>query len=172
MDKIKNIIASFGQKWPVLKTKMLSTKGIIYGSVAVVCILVIFAVVQSWGPRQGTILFGMCRAFIEINVPFPQTIRHRYVEQYRKGVRIYYTHTDAFGQKIQENIECAFYQDPTHGVQLELVYFSNIKPITVKTPALGKGKLYQVKQEYIDLFNASKSPAAILHNDPDLSLPN
>lgn len=172
MKKIKNFTTDFKSNWPALKKKMLGTEGIIYGAISIIVVFALFVIIQSCTPRKGSILFGMCSAFIEINVPFPETVRHIYVEQYRKAVRIYYTHVDSFGQTLQEDIECSFFQDPYKGVQLELVYFNNIKDVTKKSPVPGKGKLYQVEQEHIDLFNNSKSPSAIINSKPDLALPN
>jgi len=54
---------------------------------------------------------------------------------------------------------------------VESIYIDTVKEITAKERAAGKGRLYKVEQEYIDLFNNSLSPKAIMSQDPDLTLP-
>ncbi|MCI5060373.1 MAG: hypothetical protein MRY79_04795 [Alphaproteobacteria bacterium] len=157
--------------WPEIKEWASSTEGIVVGALSVIVLFVIVSIVQSCTPRKGTILYGMCGAFLEQQVPYPETIQHSHVEQYRKAVRIYYTHTDSFGQYMMRKIECAFVQDPEKGVQLESVILDHIDHITHNKPIVGKGKLYQVRQEYVDKFNESKSPSAILLNEPNIILP-
>lgn len=161
----------FKQNWPVIKKKATSTEGIRYGVGGFILLFIIFSLFQSCAPRKGTLLYGICGAFLELHIPYPSSLYHARVEQYRKALRIYYNHTDSFGQYQREMIECAFIQDPEKGVQLETVFIDHIKPITKKERTVGKGRLYQVEQKYIDLFNLARSPAAIMSQDPDLSLP-
>ncbi len=155
----------------MLKKYLTSTHGIISSFILVIVLFVTVAVVQSCTPRKGTILYGMCKSFLEVQIEYPHMIKYSSVEQYRKAIRIYYTHTDSFGQYQMEFVECTFYQDPQKGVQLENVFFDNVKEVTEEVRIPGKGRLYAVKREYIDLFNRSRSPAAIVNNNPDLSLP-
>lgn len=154
-----------------LKKKLLSTKFIIWSASVFGFLFLIFIIVQSCAPRKGNILYGMCLSFLELQVPFPETIEPKEIEFYRKGTRIYFTHLDGYGEYRLETLECAFEQDPQKGVQLESAYFNYVKPSTNKERIIGKGRLYAVKQEEIDLFNRSLSPAAILQ-DIDLSLPD
>lgn len=148
-----------------------TTSGIISIAVTVLLLGLIFFIVQSCTPKKGTILYGICGSFLEQQLTFPETISHTWVEQYRKAVRIYYSHLDAFGEYQVEMIECAFVQDPQKGVQLESVFFNYVKEITSAERVPGKGRLYKVEQKHIDLFNRSMSPAAILKNNPNLELP-
>lgn len=171
-DKIIKFIPWFKDNWPELKEKATSTQGIITGAVSVLVLFVVVMIVQSCTPRKGTILYGMCKSFLEVQIPFPETIEHSFVEQYRKAIRIYFTHTDPFGQYQMEYIECSFFQDAAKGVQLESVYFDHVKKITETTRAPGKGRLYAVKEKHIEMFNNSRSPAAIVKNNPDLTLPD
>ena len=154
-----------------LKKTLLSTKFIIWSASVFGLLFLIFIIVQSCAPRKGNILYGMCMSFLELQVPFPDTIQPKEIEFYRKGARIYFTHLDGYGEYRLETIECAFEQDPQKGVQLDSAYFNYVKASTNKERIVGKGRLYAVKQEEIDLFNKSLSPAAILQ-DIDLSLPD
>jgi len=154
-----------------LKEKLFTTKVIIWGVVGFAVFSIILLTVQSMMPRQGNIVYGMCARFLELQVPFPETIEQKDIELYRKGVRINYTHYDGFGEYRLEMIECSFLQDPERGVQLESVLFNYVKPSTYNERIVGKGRLYSVRKEVIDLFNDSKSPAAMLQ-DIDLSIPD
>jgi len=71
-------------------------------------LLIILLGMLSCSPKKGTILYGICSAFLEQMITYPHTIQHTAVEQYPAAVRIYYTQTDAFGQYGLEMIECGF----------------------------------------------------------------
>lgn len=85
-----------------------------YGSIGFALLLVLF-IMFSCGPRKGTMMYGICRSFLELQVAYPETINHRLVEQYPKAVRIYYTQRDPYGGYTQQMIECAYKQDPQRG---------------------------------------------------------
>lgn len=155
-----------------IKSYLSTTQGLITTTVVIMGVVLLLTIIQSCTPKKGTILYGLCGAFLEQQILFPETIKHTRVEQYRKAVRIYYTHIDGFGEYQLEMIECSFIQDPAKGVQLESVFIDSIKESTEKSRTPGKGRLYKVKQDYIDKFNNSLSPAAILKNNPNLILPN
>lgn len=154
-----------------LKKKLLSTKFLISSAVIFGVVALVVMIMQSCTPRQGTLLYGLCGAFLEQQVTFPQTLRHTSVEQYPKALRIYFTHIDSFGQYQFEMTECTFVQDPEKGVQLQRVFFNYVKDVTEKERVPGKGRLYEVRQEVIDLFNQSDSASSIMSQNPDLSLP-
>ena len=158
--------------WPEIKERALGTEGIIYGSIIVVVLFIITITVQSCTPRKGNILYGMCSEYLKLHIPYPDTIKMTQIDFYRKAVRIYYTHIDAFGEYQLEAVECVFYQDEERGVQLENVFYDNVKEVTKKTRAPGKGKLYEVTKENIDLFNNSRSPAAMMAIENDLIIPD
>lgn len=159
------------ENWPAFKEWAGSTEGIIIGTITIIILFIILMTVQSCTPQRGTILYGLCRSFLELHIPFPETINHKSVEQYRKAVRVYYTHIDGFGEYQLELVECVFRQDPEAGVQMEKAFFDHVKPATKKVRAQGKGKLFEVEQQHVDLFNKSRSPAAIMSQEPDLILP-
>ncbi|MEM6811374.1 MAG: hypothetical protein AAF549_02795 [Pseudomonadota bacterium] len=156
-------------RFELLKEKVQSTEFLVKATGVFVLLFFVFIVYQACTPRKGNILYGMCYSFLEIQLPFPETISISELELYRRGVRMYFTHWDAFGQERLELVECTFKQDPNEGVQLEDVFFNYIKETTLQERAPGKGRFYQVKREHIDLFNRSRSPAAILE-DIDLSI--
>ena len=154
-----------------LKEKLLSTQAIVGGAVVFIFIFIVVLIVNSCTPAKGNILYGLCGTFLEQQVQFPHTLKHTSVEQYPKAVRIYFTYIDSFGQYQFEMMECTFVQHPQKGVQLDRVFFNYVKEVTEKERVGGKGRLYEVKQEHIDLFNNSKAPLSILSHEPDLTLP-
>ena len=170
-EKVQNLIQQFKENWPEIKEKATGTNGIITGAVIFSLLFIVLLIVQSCTPRKGNILYGMCGEFLTLQVPFPLTITQREIEMYSNGVRIYFTHVDAFGGYQLEMTECIFRQDPQAGVQLDRVYFNYMKDITYRERVPGKGRLYQVQQKHIDAFNKSKGPAAILLNEPNLEIP-
>lgn len=154
-----------------IKKQAFETQNIISGSIVLVLVFVIVMIVQSCTPQKGSLLYGICSGFLEQQVTFPKTLKHTSVEQYPKALRIYFTHIDAFGQYQFEMTECTFKQDPQKGVQLERVFFNQTKEITGSERVDGKGRLYEVTPEAIELFNRSKSANSIMSQNPDLTLP-
>jgi len=147
-----------------IKSKVFTTKFLIIFIIGFFIISIGLMIFQSAQPKKGNILYGMCRSFLELQVQFPETLDYKRIELYRAGVRINYTHLDGFGEYRLETIECSFLQDPQKGVQMKDIFFNYVKPITEIERVVGKGRLYRVRQEEIDLFNKSRSPAAILDN--------
>lgn len=166
------IFSKIKQKWPVFKARVLGTEGIIYVSVIFALAFIVVITVQSCTPRKGDLLYAMCNEFLKLQVPFPDTLQKTEVEFFSSARRIYYTHVDGYGAFQMETLECKFYQDPEKGVQLDRAFFNYIKESTEKTRVPGKGRLYEVKKEVVDLFNASRSPAAIMSAEPDLVIPD
>ncbi len=162
---------SLKEKISIIKEKLTSRNGIITSSVTFGFLLLTLLVMKACEPAKGTILYGICGAFLEQQLEYPETIQHNYVEQYSSAIRVYYSHTDGFGQYLTEYIECSFEQDPKKGLQLKSVIFNTIKLITKKEPIKNKGRLYEVEQKYIDKFNESNSINVILSTEPDLTLP-
>lgn len=158
--------------WPEIKERATGTEGIIYGAMIVVVLFIITIIVQSCAPQRGNILYAMCSDFLKLHIPYPTTIKETRVDFYRKAVRIYYTHIDAFGEYQLETVECSFFQDENLGVQLESVFYDSVKEVTNKVRTPGKGKVYEVTRKNIDLFNKSRSPAAMLSLEPDLIIPD
>ncbi len=167
----KEFLEIIKRELPIIKKKLSGKNGVIAGAILVGALFFLVITVRSCSPKEGSIIYGMCGAFLEQQITFPETIKYSEVEQYQKAVRIYYTHVNGFGEYQLEMIECSFTQDPEKGVQMEGATFGGVKEITKKKPVRGKGRLFKVEQIYIDKFNKSLSPAAILSQDPDLALP-
>lgn len=113
----------------------------------------IVVIMFSCGPRKGTILYGICKTYLEQIMPYPETIVPTNVEQYSSGTRIYFTSIDPFGQFKLEYIECVFKTDAENNLYVDKVLFNRRE----EDPARVKS------------FNASLR--AIVESKPDLTLP-
>lgn len=158
--KLKQTIAFFKSKGGKITAGVLTT-----------LLLMSLLAMKACEPATGGALFRVCHAFLEQQITYPETIEHKYVEQYPMGTRIYYNHTDGFGQSLGEYIECSFENDPQVGLQLKGVVFNTIKIVTKKTTVKNKGRLYAVEQKVIDRFNRAYSTDAILKQEQPLLLP-
>lgn len=119
-----------------------------------ILLLIILFSVFSCGPRKGNMLYGICKTYLEQNIPYPETIRHTNVEQYPSATRIYFTSIDPFGQYKLEYLECVYKFDAQNNVSVDKILLNR----------------REEPQEKIDLFN--KSLSAIVAGKPDLTLPN
>ena len=154
------------------KGMLVSRQGKINLSIIGGLFLFVLLMLKACEPAKGSIRYGICSAFLEQQIVFPETIEQNYVEQYSSGgVRIYYSHIDAFGQYLTEFIECSFAQTSQNEMVLNGVVFNTIKRTTKKMPIKNKGRLYSVEQKYIDRFNKSYSINIISSQEPDLTLP-
>lgn len=147
--------------------KIAGSKILTYGFIGFVFLLIVI-LLFSCGPRKGTMQYGICKSFLELVLPYPHTIKSNIVEQYSSAVRIYFTHTDAFGEYRLNMIECAFANDEFTGQGfVKDIIFDNFLDIAEIEPI--KGNRYKVKQEILDEFNVSIP--AIAASEPDLTLP-
>ena len=130
-------------------------RGKVFGAGAgiVFLIILILSLTMCGKPQQGTILYGICSTFLEQNVPYPEQIERTSVQQYPRGVRIYYAQIDPFGQHRAEMIECAFMKNEQGQIVLETVLHNRA----------------EVDQEIIDKFNPTIP--IIAASDPNLDLP-
>ncbi len=119
----------------------------------VALILVILIIRWGFAERQGSMAYGICKVFLELNTQYPDTIYVSTVEEFGKSVRLWYTQTDSFGEYRMQPIRCYFKQDEAYGFILEKV--------TVRRTELD--------QAVVERFN--KSIGTILQNPPDLTLP-
>jgi len=122
------------------------------GATGVLLIIIVFALF-SCGPRKGTILYGICKTYLEQDIAYPETIRPVRVEQFPSATRIYYTSIDPFGQYKLEYIECVYKFDAQNNLSVDKVLVNR----------------REEDQDKIDSFN--KSLAAIVAGKPDLTLP-
>ncbi|MFA5593046.1 MAG: hypothetical protein WC989_07015 [Micavibrio sp.] len=95
-------------------------KQILYGGAALACLLLVL-MMFSCQPARGSMAYGICSVFLEMNVDYPQTIQHTDYEGSYTAVRIYFTNTDAFGEFKLEMIECTFGPDEAMGMKLTQV---------------------------------------------------
>lgn len=68
-------------------------------------------------PYKASADYGICRTLLELVVPYPHTIHVSEVDDLRnnKGLRMWYTHTDAFGEYRMEKFICNLGLDPDTG---------------------------------------------------------
>lgn len=104
-------------------------------------------------PFKGGMTYGICKTFLELNLPFPSTMGIARVEDFGMSVRIWYTHIDAFGEYRMEPIQCFFRQDPERGPVID--------KITIRRR--------EIEKSIVETFN-SVLPA-IAANPPDLTIP-
>jgi hypothetical protein len=73
-------------------------------------------------PKKGSMAYGLCSTFLELNTVYPQTLNYIDLEGSRTAVRIYYTSIDPFGQYKQEMLECKFGPDAKMGMKMTEAY--------------------------------------------------
>jgi hypothetical protein len=103
--KTKADMAAHGVK--VEKSK--SNKKIYWGGAGTVA----FALIMVWGlqPSKASMNFGICRTYIELNVPYPHTLKFMDLYDRKLLVRMTYSYIDAYGQTIFFPITCKFDRD-------------------------------------------------------------
>jgi hypothetical protein len=170
-DKAEEKKPTSKEKMMALKETLMTREGKIGLGATVGLLLLTLLVMKACEPRKGSILYGVCSAFLETQLLYPELLEQNYVEQYSSGVRIYYTQVDGFGQYLNEFIECTYAQNEQEGLFLAAVIFNTIKPKTKKTTIANKGRLYRVEQKHIDHFNKSGVIQAVIASEPDLTLP-
>ncbi len=80
-------------------------------STIVILVILIWLGLQ---PIKGTVHLGICRTFIELQLPYPKTLQLTAIESLISknygdvNLRLYFTHIDAFGQNRSETFECFF----------------------------------------------------------------
>ncbi len=108
-------------------------------------------------PAQGSIRYGLCKTFVEMNDPFPQFLEWVMVQEAGLAVILDYNRTDAFGQRSLNQIRCFFKEDELGNISLERISLNRDKNHPQNAP------------ENIARFN--KGIAAILAYPPTLILP-
>lgn len=120
---------------------------VVIGFVFAMAVLITY----SCQPKKGSMMYGICHAFLEQIVDYPPTVQILYVEQFPRAVRLYFNQTDAFGQFTQDMIECV--GDPKGELRFSEVLLNR----------------KQVDAEKIEQFN--KTIPAVVASEPDLTLP-
>ena len=126
---------------------------ITYSIIGLFAVLILIALFSCDTAPKGGLAYALCATFAERLVPFPPTITVNGLEQGRKATRVYYTHTDAFGQFRQEMLDCEFGTDAEGRTIMTRVEL-NRRP---------------VPEEEIESFNSVLG--AVAQSDPDQTLP-
>ncbi len=92
-------------------------KQISFGLLGGLLLLVLLSV-YGCQPKKGSMAYGLCSTFLELNTVYPQTLNYIDLEGSRTAVRIYYTSIDPFGQYKQEMMECKFGPDEKMGMKI------------------------------------------------------
>lgn len=117
----------------------------------------ILIVVYACTPSYGTILYGICKVYVEQNTFYPDSINILKVSERGAEVRIYYNKIDPYGQTSFNTAVCTFRQDERMGVVLDEVDFNRETEYEAENP------------ERIAEFNTTIP--VIRENPPDLKLP-
>ena len=122
-------------------------------------IVLIFAFMWFF-PYYGTIKYGICRTYIELNEPYPQSIQFvdAYEDAYYNQVTISYKKTDPFGLEALNEMVCLFDVKEDGSILLKSVDIN------------GKKRKYpQEAPELIEKFN--RTIPAIRAYPPNLIMP-
>ncbi len=120
-------------------------------------VLFAFIITLMLMPPYGTIRFGLCKSFVELNDPYPQFLEWVTAQESGMAVIIDYNRTDAFGQRTLNQIRCFFKEDPKKGLLLDRV---NIN---------GDNEFPQEGKDYVDRFNMGV--LSLLQNQPSVIRP-
>ena len=121
--------------------------------IAIMALILGYGIYLLFKPFQGSMLFGICKVFLEQQVQFPHTLRLSVAQEFQQSARIWYSHVDAFGAYRLEPMECFYIPDEVTGAKFEYV-------------TVGRR---QLDPDIIERFN--RSIPVILQNPPDLTLP-
>ena len=133
--------------------KLRRKKHMKYGAAGIGALVLAYVIYLLFVPYTGTMAFGICKAFLELNVRYPNTLRISTVEETGTSVRIWYTQVDAFGEYRMEPIQCYYRPDETFGYALDKV--------TVRRR--------EVDPKKVEDFN--RVLGTVLEYPPDLTLP-
>lgn len=114
-------------------------------------VVLFFSLIIWYGlqPIRGTIHVGICRTYIEMQIPYPISMQLTDVSWFQQALRMYYTHTGPFGQTRSDMAECIFNADLT------------LSEVSINRQPISPARL--------QAFNATIP--AIIQNNPDLLLP-
>lgn len=94
-----------------------NARQIMYGAIGVV-LLISVLVIYSMQPKKGSMAFGICSTFLELNTPYPETLNYTELEGSNTAVRIYFSNIDPFGEYKHEMIQCTFGPDEKMGMKM------------------------------------------------------
>lgn len=100
------------KKQPENKQKNKVTKKQVFLGIAAFFVLVTWWALQ---PLTAGDEFGVCRTYVENNLKYPTTFKITKYDEFGPSTRLFYTHTDAYGNQRSEMIECLVKPDPQTG---------------------------------------------------------
>ena len=113
------------------KKKQQNKKRLKIGGGIVFFIFVVWAYKWLFAPFQLSLPYGLCKAYLEYNVPYPHTIYVSEAQTLADGsVRIWFSQIDPFGVFRMQPFHCFYIQDPQTGA----LRFSKIKYGKVDLP--------------------------------------
>ena len=138
---------------PLKKQKRRKKWLMIGGSAVVLFFLAVFLT-----PPFGSIRYGICKTYVELNDPYPQSLQFVQAEEIGTAVILDYNRIDSFGQRTLNQIRCIFNEDP----RIVLLTRIDVNGRNEKSPL--------ESEDLIKKFNTG-IPALIARN-PSLVLPD
>lgn len=79
-----------------------------YGLITGGGLIFFYLVYLLFVPYKGEMTYGVCKTFLELNVPYPDHVRLNSVDDMGAVVRIWYTQIDSFGEYRMESMTCTY----------------------------------------------------------------
>ncbi len=135
-----------------LKKKTSKKRGWVWGG-GFILVLIILGLM----PRQGSLNFGLCKAFIELNETYPQSVEYVAAEDMAEVQRVSYIRVDPFGQRTFNTIVCRFKTFDDGRLILERVNINGDRAYPQEDPA--------------NVARFNRGISALIANPPDVTLP-
>lgn len=91
-------------------------KFILFGILGIIAVFALWSL-YSAKPKNGPMTYGVCATLLELETPYPETIRHIALEGSASTIRIYFTTIDPFGQLKIEMFECKYSMDDRNNIK-------------------------------------------------------
>lgn len=115
-------------------------------------------IIAGFMPRQGSLNFGLCKAFIELNETYPQSIEYVAADDMGEVQRISYNRVDPFGQRTFNTIVCRFKTTEDGRLVLDKININGDRAYPQEDPA--------------NVARFNRGISALIANPPDLALPS
>lgn len=112
-------------------------------------------------PRKGTMSFGICKTYIEMQLNYPDSLDLVQVFDYVTDVKMDYLYLDVYGQIRTERTHCKLKRDPTTG---------NVHLSQVTRKEVGRDAV-EIPVEKLELFNSSIPGVVANQHLIDLTIP-
>lgn len=119
-----------------------------------VLVLLMLALISP-SPQEGTMRYGLCKVFLELQLYHPETLNIASVSESPKGARIRYSHVTAGGDLKLGMIDCTYEMDSVRGIRLTQASIDR-QPLPKET---------------VNKFNTGISSIMAEENRPDLTYP-